>query len=137
MLSVGTFRYSPEIRPGSHTRRDGGSTLWWLIIDCDPELGRLLRHHFAIGHHRTRSLQAPLWGPHISVIRGERPPAGGVWGKHNSVPVEFEYDPIVRETEGWVWCPVECPAALAIRAELGLPRDPEPALHMTIGNCNE
>jgi hypothetical protein len=73
MRSLGTFRFSPTLRNNSHTRRDGSSTRWWLIIDCDPDLGRYLRHLFALGHFRTRTLQNPLWGPHISVIRGEEP----------------------------------------------------------------
>ena len=134
--TVGTFRFSPEIRKGSHTRRDGGNTLWWLIIDCDPELGRFLRHLFAVAHYRTQSLQPPLWGPHVSVIRGEKPPNPSKWGELNGATVELEYEPIMRETEGFVWCSVECPQALKIRESFELPRHPEPPLHLTIGNRN-
>lgn len=135
MRSIGTFRFSPELRKGSHTRRDGGSTRWWLIIDCDPELGRFLRHLFALGHYRTRTLQQPLWGPHMSVIRGEEPPNANAWGSANGVTVEFEYSPELHETDGYVWSPVECPEALAVREMLGLPRTPEPPLHLSVGNC--
>jgi hypothetical protein len=81
MRALGTFRYSPELRPGSWQRRDGDSTRWWLIIDCDPELGRFLRHLYTIACHRTRAAQAPLWGTHISVIRGEVPPNQAAWGR--------------------------------------------------------
>ena len=134
MLSTGHFRVSPALRNGSLTRRDGGSTKWWLIIDCDPELGRFLRHLYMIAHHRTRTLQAPLWGPHISVIRGEEPPNAATWGDGNGLEVEFEYDPVARETDGYVWCPVLCAPALDLREKLGLSRSPELALHLTIGN---
>lgn len=137
MQSFGTFRFSPELRQGSHTRRDGGSTRWWLIIDCDPDLGRFLRHLFAVGYHRTRSLQPPLWGPHISVVRGEEPPDPAAWGRLDGATVAFEYDSVLRETEGFVWCPVECPEALAVRETLGLLRCPDPPLHLTVGNCIE
>ena len=132
--SAGTLRYSPEIRPGSTTRRDGGSTQWWLIIDADPELGRYLRHLYTVHHRRTRALQAPLWGVHISVIRGETPVDANDWRRDDGACVEFTIDPVARETEGYVWFPVECAPVLDLRERLGLPREPEPSLHLTIGN---
>jgi hypothetical protein len=134
MRAFGTFRYSPELRPGSWQRRDGGSTRWWLIIDCDPELGRFLRHLYTIACHRTRVAQAPLWGTHISVIRGDVPPNQAAWGRFQGAEVEFEYEPLVQETGGYLWVPVACAPALARREQLGLPREPEPPLHLTIGN---
>jgi hypothetical protein len=134
IASTGTLRYSPQLGSGGHGRRDGGSTLWWLIIDCDPELGRYLRHQYLLGHRRTRSLQAPLWGPHISVIRGETPPRMEAWKRGDGGAVEFVYDPRPQQTDGYVWYPVRCEAMLDLRVALGLPREPEPALHLTIGN---
>jgi hypothetical protein len=68
--TTGTFRYSPTLRGDSTTRRDGGSTVWWLILDCDPELGRLMRHFYRQSRCNTISPQPPLWGTHVSVIRG-------------------------------------------------------------------
>ncbi|HJU39211.1 MAG TPA: hypothetical protein VJ724_06520 [Tahibacter sp.] len=135
IATTGTLRYSPEIRPGSTTRRDGGSTRWWLIVDADPELGRYLRHLYTISEHRIRVLQAPLWGPHVSVIRGEEPAASDAWGALDGATVEFRYDPLARETDGYVWCPVDCDAVLDLREQLGLTREPNPSLHLTIGNA--
>lgn len=135
--STGTLRYSPELGKGSHTRRDGGSTQWWLIIDCDPELGRYLRYQFMRGNHYTRSLQSPLWGAHVSVIRGEIPANMDAWKHLDGATIDFEYDPAVCETQGFVWCPVRCNQALDLREMLGLAREPEPPLHLTIGNCNK
>jgi hypothetical protein len=134
IASTGTLRYSPQLSKGGHTRRDGGSTLWWLIIDCDPELGRYLRHQYLLAHQRTRSLQSPLWGAHISVIRGEIPSRMDAWKRGDGTAVEFAYDPRAHETDGYVWYPVRCEAILDLRQALGLPREPEPALHLTIGN---
>jgi hypothetical protein len=134
MRSIGTFRYSPELRTGSHLRRDGGSTRWWLILDCDPELGRFLRHQHTVAIHRTRTIQAPLWGTHISVIRGEEPPNAKEWDRLQGTEVEFEYEPVVQETDGYLWVAVACPGALDHREQLGLPREPYPPLHLTIGN---
>ena len=137
MRAVGTFRYSPELRQGSLERRDGGSTRWWLIIDCDPELGRLFRRLHEMATYRTRPLQAPLWGTHVSVIRGEEPPNPAEWGRFQGAEVEFDYEPLVQETDGYLWVAVACPRALDLREQLGLPREPKPPLHLTIGNSQE
>jgi hypothetical protein len=133
MNSVGTFRYSPTLN-GSLMRRDGGTTRWWLIIDCDPELGRFSRHLLVQGTYRTRTVQSPLWGTHISVVRGEEPPLKAAWERLNGQEVEFEYEPVIRETDGYLWVPIRCEAALTHRQELGLQREPDPPLHLTIGN---
>lgn len=130
----GILRYSPEIRPGSHTRRDGGSSYWWLIIDCDAELGRYLRHLYEQAYWRTRPLTSPLWGPHISVIRGEQPADVSDWGRHNGATVEFEFSPLAEESHSYVWHPARCHAALALREHYGLAREPTPPLHLSIGN---
>src|SRR5262245_2828208 len=136
MKSVGVFRSSPTLN-GSLIRRDGGTTLWWLIIDCDPDLGRYLRHQFTAATYRTRQVQAQLWGTHVSVIRGEEPPLKQGWERLNGAEVEFEYELPLRETEGYLWVPVLCEVALRHREELGLARDPYPPLHMTIGNLRQ
>lgn len=133
MKSVGVYRYSPTLN-GSMQRRDGGSTRWWLIIECDPELGRYLRHQFLLAVHRTAKPQAPLWGTHISVIRDEEPSDKTRWELYNGQQVEFEYDPEIHHTGGYLWVAVQCEAALRHREELGLPREPIPPLHLTIGN---
>jgi hypothetical protein len=49
--------------------------------------------------------------------------------------VVFDYDPQAQETQGYVWCAVRCPELLDLREELGLAREPQPALHLTIGNA--
>lgn len=134
MQAIGTFRYSPELRTGSLERRDGGSTRWWLIIDCDPELGRFLRHLYTLATYRTRAIQAPLWGTHISVIRGEQPPNQTEWGRLQGAEVQFDCEPQVQETDGYLWVAVVCEQALEQRELLGLPREPQPPLHLTIGN---
>jgi hypothetical protein len=136
MKSVGTFRYSPTLGD-SLTRRDGGTTRWWLLIDCDPDLGRYLRHLYHAASYWTRKPRAPLWGPHVSVIRGEEPPRKEGWERLAGAQVEFEYEPEVRETDGYLWVPVGCELALQHREELGLVREPEPPLHLTIGNLKQ
>ena len=134
LATVGTFRYSPAIRGESTTRRDGGSTEWWLILDIDPELGRYLRAEYARSRYRTVQPQPPLWGTHVSVIRGEEPPDKAAWKKFDGQRVEVRYEWAVTETREYLWVPVWCPPATAIRVGLGLPPEPTPAMHLTFGN---
>jgi hypothetical protein len=132
--STGTLRYAPTLRNGSTARRDGGSTEWWLILDCDPELGRLLRHQYAVWHRHARTLQPPLWGAHVSVVRGEEPPDKAGWKRWAGREVGFEYAPEPCETDGYLWVPVRSPVLLDVRGELGLPPEPTPGFHLTFGN---
>ena len=132
--TTGTFRYSPTIRGDSTTRRDGGSTEWWVILDCDPELGRLLRHLYQQARFRTVTPQPPLWGTHVSVIRGEEPPDKTLWKRRDGQRVEMQYEFEVQETRGYLWVPVWCPAANELRLELGLSAEPTPTMHLTFGN---
>lgn len=132
--TAGVFRYSPPLRGDSTTRRDGGSTVWWLILDCDPELGRLMRHFYRQSRCNTVTPQPPLWGTHVSVIRGEEPSHLTHWKRLAGVEVEIEYAPDVRQTYDYLWVPAWCPAALEHRAELGLPAEPDLPLHLTFGN---
>lgn len=132
--TTGTFRYAPTIRAGSTTRRDGGSTEWWVIIDCDPELGRLLRHFYQRSRFNTVAPQPPLWGTHVSVIRGEEPPDKTRWKARDGVVVELEYETSVAETRGYLWVPVWCPVSNELRTELGLSAEPTPSMHLTFGN---
>lgn len=132
--TTGTFRYSPTIRGDSTTRRDGGSTVWWLILDCDPELGRLLRHFYRKSRCNTVMPQPPLWGTHVSVIHGDEPPDKAHWKRLAGLEVEVEYALDVQVTHDYLWVPAWCPLALEHRAELGLPPEPDPPLHLTFGN---
>ncbi len=136
-ISTGIFRYSPPLnKAGNLIRRDGKTTKWWLIIECDPELGRYLRYQFEIKTYGTKKVQAPLWGAHISVIRNEEPPVKTNWEQFQAQKIEFKYKPNIQETEGYLWVPVQCELALKHREELGLSREPELPLHLTIGNLS-
>lgn len=133
---TGYFEFAPALdRKGTRVRRDGFTTEWWLIIRCAPDAGRYFRELFAAEHHRVRTLQEPLWGTHVSVIRGEKPRVMDRWAALAGQEVTLEYSHKPEETGGYVWLPVECPAALDYRESLGLEREPAYPLHLTIGNC--
>jgi hypothetical protein len=138
MQATGRLRYSPKLNAkGSTTRRDGGSTKWWLVIDCPPGIGKYYRELYAMSRYNVETLQRPLWEAHISIIRDEPPPdhLKYFWERYNGKQINFEYDGYRAANNGtYVWLPVVCNAALDIREELGLPRHPYFALHLTIGN---
>lgn len=134
-IITGQLEFAPALdRKGTRVRRDGFTTEWWLIIRCAPDLGRYFRELFALDRYHTTSLQEPLWGTHVSVIRGEMPPSHDQWGRLAGQTVELEYTHEPQETAGYVWLPVTCPAALDYRESLGLSREPSLPLHLTIGN---
>ena len=130
--SVGTLRYSPKLL-GSI------SSKWWSILDVDPMIGKYFRHLFHIGIWRCRVMQHPAWSEHVSVVRNEEPDDNHkhLWEKHAGVDIGFDYEPEVRSDGKYFWLPVRCERLLDIREELGLPRDPEFGLHLTIGNVRE
>ena len=133
--SQGTFRFSPPLnKKGDITRRDGQTTQWWLILECDREIGRYFRHLYELKHHHTKQLQEPLWGSHISVIRGEVPPNLAEWKSLDGQKVTFEYGFEIEFYQQFAVVSAQCNQALDYREALGLEREPSYPLHLTIGN---
>ena len=133
--TMGTFRYGPPLtRKGKKLRGDGGTTEWWLILACDPEIGRYFRRLFAWSVYRAQKLQEPLWGTHVSVVRDERPLRMEKWKSLEGQTVVVSYSIDVQFHGHYACTAVQCEPALNHREELGLPREPAYPLHMTIGN---
>lgn len=130
--SVGKLRYSPQLLGA-----DSVSESWWLVVDCDPDIGAYYRALYRLQHHDCRKLLRPAWREHISVIRNEEPPEDRkyLWKKYDGQQVEFTFRQGVRTEGFYFWLDVDCDEVLNIREELGLPRDPEFPLHLTIGNA--
>lgn len=124
--ATGKLRYSSTLNE---------DVKWWLVIDCDDEIGRYYRNLFYLMYNRCRMLQRPAWRSHISVVRNEEPSCKDLWGKYNDQMVEFQYNPNPAWDGVYVWLDVECEFLLNIREELGLPRQPQFPLHLTIGNA--
>jgi hypothetical protein len=103
----------------------------WLVLHCCKETSSYYRH--LVGREfRTEALNRPLWGPHISVVRGEKSTEDlrHLQGKI----VEFSYHPEKIDTNGkhW-WIPVTSPDLIKVRIGLGLLPSPEYPFHWTIG----
>lgn len=135
--STGTIRYSPK--------KEEGHRNWWVILDCDPALGKYYRHLYHRGHHGCRKLAQPFWGPHITILRNEEPDDAfkHLWGKYTGESVEFQYSSGLQNNyspqryKSFWWLDVVCPRFEEIRAELGLEPVNEAwnngTYHLTIG----
>ena len=131
----GVCRFSPPVtRTGSTTRRDGTSTEWWMIVECGRDIGAYLRSLYCEYHHRVSILNEPLWGTHVSIIRNEKPKQMGNWKSLEGQPITIRYSNQVEIHEAYAAVSAECDALLDYRMSLGLPREPEIPMHMTIGN---
>lgn len=130
MKDAGTLRYSPKLLG------DRKSSKWWLILDCDEELGRYYRWLHHTWSHRCDKLMRPAWDAHITVVRDEEPleDRKHLWERYSGELVEFTLNPYVGTNGDYFWLDVFCPRLLDIREELGLPRDPLYPLHLSIGH---
>lgn len=106
---------------------------WWVIVECPKDI--LDYYHYWMKREKGIHLNKPLFGAHISVIRGEEPPKEKqqLWRNHHEKEVTFYYSPnLDTEGEYW-WLDVSCPDLLSIREELGLQAEVEFGFHFTIG----
>lgn len=125
--SQGVLRYSPKLIGNRNEK-------WWLVVDCDEEIGRYFRSLYDLAAYRTDSLQRPSWSSHITVIRDEEPPNKQLWELYAGAKVEFMCFLPVRTDGYYYWLDVRCERLLNLREELGLPRQPEMGFHISVGH---
>ena len=107
-----------------------------LVILVDEGIGDYYRMWFNKTHRvQNIRLMKPKWGSHISVTREGEPARYDVSliKSLDGQPVTFRYTHEMDDNANHYWLDVECPAALDLREKLGLPRQPEFALHLTVG----
>lgn len=124
---TGTLRYSPKLLGASLSK-------FWLVIDCEPEIGKYYRHLFHLMTYRCYKLQRPAWESHITVVRDEEPLNKQYWKKYDGQSIDFSISPEVGTNGDYFWFPVECEFAFNIREELGLIKMPEFPFHISIGH---
>lgn len=129
MKSLGKLVYSPRTHLASNER--------WLVLMCDDQLSAYYRElyakeHKALNTDRSTKLTRPVWGAHISVIRGEKLDQK-IWGKNANKFVDFEYEPGVMDNGEYFWLKVVCPALSELRVDYGLSPEPRFGFHLTIG----
>ncbi|SHK44084.1 hypothetical protein SAMN02745181_3825 [Rubritalea squalenifaciens DSM 18772] len=133
--TTGECIFSPPLGSGGGiVRRDGRTTEWWMILLCDAEIGSYMREMYRRATHGVHKLNEPLWGTHVSVIRDERPSVMEYWMSLEGKEVSLSYSNHIELHAGYAVVEVRCDPILDYREKLGLAREPEWPLHMTIGN---
>lgn len=102
----------------------------WGFLACDPEV---IRYYHWFLEREGLNLKLNSF-PHISFIRGERPPK---WNRFVSMDgrkkVNFGHACVIRTNGFHYWVDVRCRELYEIRRSLGLADDPRLSLHLTIG----
>jgi len=123
--SYGKLIYDPPSHLGDPKR--------WLILACDDEISKYYRHLFYKDYPWLGKLTRPVFGAHISVVRGEDIPNIIFWNKYQNKIINFEYEPGVKDNGTYYWLSVKCKFLSDIRQELGLIKFPKFGFHLTIG----
>ena len=134
MKSLGKLVYSPRSHLGSNEK--------WAVVMCDDEISKYYRHLFSkdypyLNGERIGKLTRPVWGTHISVIRGEFLPNFKLWRADEYKLIEFDYEGGVIDNGEYYWLKVTCPYLSDLREKYGLPRLPKFGFHLTIGRTTE
>lgn len=135
MKSIGKLVYSPRTHLASSEK--------WLVMMCDDEISKYYRHLYTkeyppyLNGGYSLKLTRPVWGAHISVIRGEKIPNMNLWGLAANKVVEFEYEGGVIDNGEYFWLKAKCPYLSEIREKYGLWKEPRFGFHLTIGRVTE
>lgn len=126
--SSGKLVYNPKTHLQSNNNWNK-----WLILMCDEELSQYYRWMFNREYPYLPKLMRPVWGTHISVIRGEVIPNVDIWGLGKDTIVQFEYESGVKDNGEYYWLKAHCDELAGLREAYGLPRQPKFGFHLTIG----
>ncbi len=129
MRSVGKLIYSPKTHLSSSEE--------WAVLMCDEELVKYYSTLFKKQFPWLPKLQRPVWGAHISIIRGEKIINPDFWGLHDKKYFDFDYEPGVISNGEYYWLKVKCDALLDLREIYGLNRELKFGLHLTIARSAE
>lgn len=129
MKSIGKLVYSPRTHLASSDK--------WLVLMCDDEISKYYRCLFNREYPWKGKLTRPVWGTHVSVIRGEFIPNFKLWGLDANKIVEFEYDGGVIDNGEYYWLKAYCPYLSEVRLKYGLSKEPRFGFHLTIGRTTE
>ena len=127
--SIGKLVYTPRTHLASSDR--------WLVLMCDDAISEYYRCLFYREYPHLGKLTRPVWGTHVSIIRGERIPNYNLWKMDANKIIEFEYEPGVHDNGEYYWLNVKCDKLAEIRKLYGLKRNPQFGLHLTIGRTTQ
>lgn len=111
--------------------KDKGDRKWWLLLKCDPEIINLYCW-FAI-RNGLEIVKGSRWGPHISIVTGERPKDKILWKTLPGKEYRYRYSVNHRVQGPFVWLDVQSDDLEKVRINLGLKPKPHFNFHLTIG----
>lgn len=111
--------------------KDRGNRKFWLLMRCDPGIVNL--YSWLATRYGWEILKGSRWGPHISVVSGERPKNRQLWDSLDGRPCWYRYSSNIRTDDEFVWVDVQSNELEDIREDLGLRRKPYFSFHLTIG----
>lgn len=104
---------------------------WWLLLTVDPEI---VRYYCWLAKTWGIQIEAgSRHGPHISVVKGDKPKSIKKWNEIKGKAIEFKYANQIRHNKYHVWLDVECEELSKVRQSLGLKPKPWHSFHLTIG----
>jgi hypothetical protein len=102
---------------------------WWLFLSCEHDL--IDYYRWFCCRYGLNVLKSSKSGPHVSLVRGERPTNHAEWKRMLGQNFEFKYSNQIRYNDEHVWLDVEPKVVNQIRIKLGLPT--YPSYHVTLG----
>lgn len=125
----GKLVYSPKTHLKDSSR--------WLVLMGDEELSKYYRALYHQEFFYRPKLTRPVWGTHVSIVRGEVIPNAQAWGFAANKFINFEYEPGIKDNGEYYWLKVYCDELAAIRELFGLKREPQFGFHLTIGRTTD
>lgn len=102
---------------------------WWALLITEEDIVDYYR--WILKKWGIDTEPNKLWGPHISVIKGQEPADKTLWGTQFE-PVEFWYTNQIRfDNDKHAWLDCFSPEMYDIRIKMGLPG--KSFYHMTLG----
>lgn len=130
LKTTGVLRYEPYRKDFRKTHKQRTLILDLKRDDLCRYYAWFLTRNYGTGYE----LQAPMYGPHVTIVRGdERFPQLQHWKKYEGKQLEIEYDP-ESLSKTWAFWSIDVRKTidlLFIRQELGL--TPNHNFHLTIG----
>lgn len=105
----------------------------WSLLECDDQIGLMYRSLYKLEYFYREKIQKPLWGSHISIIRGETILDENIKRNLVDLSIEFFYIPEMQTNGCHFYLPVICPVLDDIRELFGL----GPSVvnyHLSVGN---
>lgn len=105
----------------------------WALLECDDQIGSVYRSLYSLEYFYLPKIQKPLWGSHISIVRGETVLSDRIKQEIDRLAVEYYYLPNMQSNGVHFYLPVICPILDDIRELFGL----GPSCvnyHLSIGN---